>query len=301
MDIKMTTINEFILNEIFVIPELSEYKDMLNVFLTGSRASGGHTDKSDIDLDIICTQDIYAKIQENFFRNGKTKSIKASFYSLADIDYRAYFGDIGTLHFSITQQEKILTKLMNFDEVHMWIWSNAKLIIDNGISSVFNEKLFNFPQDILVDKLKRYYMDYHYYIIDAYPNNDTSNYMKHVAVYSIYSALLSIYRFSFLAEKQPFPYTEKLVTHIKTTKLYKEFSDVFKEIYGLLENISGEDAWGKIEKCRGMLCYDDVYECSDRLREFMDKALLEAGCEKEWVDAGYDNINDYLLSSSNRV
>ena len=296
MEITMTSIKKFVIDEIFVMPELLEHKDKLNVYLTGSRASGGYTDKSDIDLDIICPQDIYDKIQENFFCSGKNKSIKTSYYSLTDIDYRAYFGDIDVPHFSITPQEKVLTKIKHFDEVHMWIWSNAKLIIDNGISSVFDESLFVFPQDILLEKLKRYYMDYHYYIIDTYPNHDTSSDMKHIAVYAIYSALLCVYRFAFLAEKQPFPYTEKLVTHIKTTKLWKDFSSIFQEIYRLLENTSGEDAWSRIEKCRGMLCYDDVHECSDKLSKFMDNVLLEAGCEKEWVDAGYDNIDDYLLS-----
>lgn len=299
MEIKMTTIKEFVINEIFVMPELSEHKDKLNVYLTGSRATGGYTEKSDIDLDIICPQDIYDKIQENFLRSGKTSSIKASFYHLNDIDYHAYFGDIGNPHFSITPQEKILAKLKNFDEVNMWIWGNAKLLIDNGVSSVFTESLFVFSQDILIEKLKKYYMDYLYFIIDAYPNSDTSKDMKHIAVYSIYSALLSIYRFSFLAEKQPFPYIEKLITHVKTTKLYTAFANVFQEIYGLLENIDGEDAWERIEKCRAMLCYDDVYECSEELGEFMDDVMLKLGCDEEWVDAGYDNINDYLLSPFN--
>jgi len=296
MEIAIATIKDFVINEIFVMPELSEHKDKLNVYLTGSRATGGYTEKSDIDLDIICPQGIYDKIQANFVRSGKTPSIKASFYHLNDIDYQSYFGNIGNPHFSITPQEKIYAKLKNYDEVNMWIWGNAKLLIDNGISSVFNESLFVFPQNILIEKLKKYYMDFMYYIIDAYPNNDTSKDMKHIAVYSIYSALLSIYRFSFLAEKQPFPYTEKLVTHIKATKLYGAFANIFQEIYELLENINGEDAWKKIEKCRGMLCYGDVYECSEELEEYMDNVMLELGCEEEWVKAGYDNINDYLLS-----
>jgi hypothetical protein len=297
MEITMATIKEFVLNEIFVMPELSAYKDNLNVYLTGSRATGGYSDKSDIDLDILCPQDIYGKIQENFFRSGKTSSVKASFYNLDDVDWRAYFGDIGEPHFSISPQEKILAKLKKYDEVTMWIWGNAKLLVDNGVSSIFTQDLFVFPQDILIEKLKKYYMDYLYHIIDGYPSHDDSNDMKHIAVYSIYSALLSIYRFAYLAEKRPFPYTEKLVTHVKTTGLYKEFADTFQEIYRLLESIGGEDAWKKIEKCRGMLCYDDVYECSDALGKYMDAVLLKAGCDAEWVEAGYENINDYLLSS----
>ncbi|MCL2517644.1 MAG: hypothetical protein FWF15_03675 [Oscillospiraceae bacterium] len=286
MEITPESIREFVINEIFVIPELSNYTDNLNVYLTGSRATDGYSGKSDIDLDIVCKQDIYDKI----------RSVIPTFYSLADSNFRSYFGDIRIPHFSVSPQEKILAKLKNFDEVHMWIWGNAKLIIDNGISSVFDKSLFVFPQDVLIEKLKKIYMDFLYSIIDAYPNSDTSNDMKHIAVNSIYNALLSIYRFSYLAEKQPFPYTEKLVTHVKTKKLYMKFADTFKEIYILLENISGDGAWERIEKCRGMLCYDDKYECSDELGEYMDNVMLEAGCEKDWVEAGYDNIDDYLLS-----
>lgn len=296
MEISIESIKEFVINEIFVMPEISEYVKYLNVYLTGSRAIGGYSDKSDIDLDIICTQNIFDKIQENLFCSGKTHSIKASYYSLNNIDYRAYFGDIESPHFSISPQEKILVKLKNFDEVHMWIWSNAKIIIDNGISSILEKSLFYFPQDILIAKLKKYYMNFLYNIIDTYPSHDNSNDMKHIASYSIYNALINLYRFSFLAEKRPFPYTEKLITQVKTTNIYKECAGIFHEIYSLLENISGEDAWDRLEKCRGMLCYDDVYESSSKISELMDNALLELGCEAEWVSAGYDNIDDYLLS-----
>ncbi len=294
MEITIESIKRFVFNEILVMPELSEYKNYLNVYLTGSRASGGYSDKSDIDLDILCPQDIYEKIQERFFRSGKTHSIKASFYTLTDIDYQSYFGDIGNPHFSISPQEKILSKLREFDEVQMWIWSNAKIIINNG--SIFNEEFFIFPKNILIEKLKKYYMDFLYNIIDVYPSHEDSNEMKHIAVYSIYNSLINLYRFSFLAEGKPFPYTEKLVTHIKTTKFFKELADVFQGIYSLLENISGADTWDKLERCRGMLCYDDKYESAAKLSDLMDKAMLENGCEAEWVAAGYDNIDDYLLS-----
>ena len=298
MEITVETIKKFVVNEIFVMPELSEYRNDLNVYLTGSRATGEYSDDSDIDLDMICPQDIFDKIQGNFLKSGKTYSVKAAFYSLDSVDYQAYFGDIGIPHFSILPQEKILRKLQNFDEVQMWIWGNAKLIIDNAISSVFSAKLFSFPQDILITKLKKYYMEYLYNIIDAYPSHDNSDEMKHIAAWSVYSALLSLYRFSFLAENQPFPYTEKLITHVKTTKIYRECENIFREIYDLLENIGGEDAWDRLEKCRSMLCYDNVYESSEKIGELMDNALLEAGCEEEWVEAGYDNIDDYLLSNN---
>ena len=45
-----------------------------------------------------------------------------------------------------------------------------------------------------------------------------------------------------------------------------------------------------------MLCYDNLYESSRKISKYMDNTPPEAGCEKEWVEAGYNNIADYILS-----
>jgi len=64
----------------------------------------------------------------------------------------------------------------------------------------------------------------------------------------------------------------------------------------LLDNLNDNNAWNNLERIRGMLLYDDEYESSRRISRLIDEALLENGCEEEWVKAGYDNIDDYLLS-----
>lgn len=102
----------------------------------------------------------------------------------------------------------------------MWIWENAKPLILNKPVNVFPKELFVFPKDVLIEKLKRYYMEFLYYIIDVYPSHNNSYEMKHVAVHSILNSLINLYKFCYLAEKRAFSYTEKLLTHIKTTKIY---------------------------------------------------------------------------------
>lgn len=73
---------------------------------------------------------MYSKIQTSFYEDGKTDLLKALFYSIDNIDYLSYFGDIAPLHFSIIPLESIMQKLNNYDEVQMWIWRNSKVIID---------------------------------------------------------------------------------------------------------------------------------------------------------------------------
>jgi hypothetical protein len=197
-------------------------------------------------------------------------------------------------HFSVLSHDRILAKLSEFDEVQMWIWENAKPLILNNPSIIFKKELFIFPQTVLIQKLKKYYMEFLYYIIDGYPSHDDSYEMKHIAVYSILSGLINLYKFCYLAEKRAFPYTEKLVTHVKTTRIYNECVDIFEQIYRLLDNLNTNNFWDNIEKARGMLIYDDMYESSRRISALIDESLLENGCEVEWVKAGYNNIDDFL-------
>lgn len=159
-------------------------------------------------------------IQEQFLKSGKTHSIKASYYDLSDTNYKEYFGNISPPHFSLLPYEKLHKKISHYDEVNMWIWENAKPLILNKPVNVFPKELFVFPKDVLIEKLKRYYMEFLYYIIDVYPSHNNSYEMKHVAVHSILNSLINLYKFCYLAEKRAFSYTEKLLTHIKTTKIY---------------------------------------------------------------------------------
>jgi len=78
--------------------------------------------------------------------------------------------------------------------------------------------------------------------------------------------------------------------------MYIACANIFDEIYSLLDNLSGKDVRERSEKCRSMLCYDNLYASPRKISKHMDNALLEAGCEKEWVEAGYGNIADYILS-----
>jgi len=295
MAISTTTIQKFVHDQLFTIPELGEHTNDLSVYLTGSRDAGVFSDKQNVDFEIICTQSIFDEIQKNLLASGKTDSLLASFYDFENAGYEEYFECTTLPHFSVSPYERILEKLQRYDEVQMWMWKKARLIVDNGMT--IHEELFSFPQDVLIERLKKYYMEFNLSIIDAYPSIDDSDEMKHIAAYSIYNALINLYRFCFLAEKQPFPFTDSLVIHVKGTKMYAACESIFNEIYSLLGNLNGKDAWERLEKCRGMLCYDNIYPSSRKISEYMDNALLDAGCEKEWVDAGYNNIADYILSA----
>jgi predicted nucleotidyltransferase len=287
-------IKEFVADEILTLPEIKKYAGDINVLLTGSRAVGGYTDDSDIDLDILCPQAIFSDIQRNFYNNGKTPSINAAFYILTDSDYKSYFGEIPAPHFSIIPEERLINRIKKYDEVQMWIFKNAVKLFDNGISGKITDDMLCFQSEELLKKLKKYYLMFLYNVIDIYPSHANTEETKHIAAFSIYSGLIELYKFCFLAEKQAFPYTEKLINFVKTTKIYKECADTFNEIYLLLNNLSMDDAWERLERARGMVLYDDVYESSEKLGELMNEALLSNGCDDEWVKAGYDNIDELL-------
>jgi hypothetical protein len=282
--------------EVLSLQEFQDQENRIGVYLTGSRAVGGYTDTSDIDLDILCARSVFDELQRRFLAAGKTQTSKAAFYTLADSNYRQYFGNISPPHFSITPVESVIKRLQDYDEVQMWIWQNAKpVLICPDIEEQLNKSMNGFPPEVLLRKLKRYYLEHLYSVIDAYPAHQHNNETKHLAAFSIYNALYSLFRFVYLADSRPFPYTEKLLYHLQTTNIGSACASDFLEIFNLLEDISGKDAWTRLDKARGMLLFDAAYESARKIDALMTAALREYGCEENWLMAGYDNIDELLL------
>ncbi|MHC4481056.1 MAG: hypothetical protein ACYS1C_08850 [Planctomycetota bacterium] len=53
-------LDRFIEEQIYALPGVDGPSEVFTILLTGSRGAGIHTDESDVDIDLVCPQAIYA-------------------------------------------------------------------------------------------------------------------------------------------------------------------------------------------------------------------------------------------------
>ena len=151
----------------------------------------------------------------------------------------------------------------NYEDVPLWIWTNAKVIADphrqfRNIVRTFK----GYPKPVLVRKIKHRWLP----------------------------------RLFFLVEGQPFPYAEKLMHLAPQTKLGKRFAPMRGRAVNLVTGKAqpGRNPWKRPETAFELLARSDLRADCRRLEDACAKAMLRAGVEPEWVKADYSNIDELL-------
>ncbi len=116
------------------------------------------------------------------------------------------------------------------------------------------------------------------------------------AALSILNGIHELYRFFFIVEGKPYPYSEKLSIYKTETELGKRFKPFIDKILDLVVGRGqvSENAWERLDKAIELILYGDVSTESVEFFDACDNAIIEAGVEEEWVKAGYDNIDELL-------
>ncbi|WP_425448340.1 hypothetical protein [Dethiothermospora halolimnae] len=89
---------------------------------------------------------------------------------------------------------------------------------------------------------------------------------------------------------------EKLPLYVETTKLGKRFKPLLTKVLNLVTGYKFEriNVWDRLDKAIEILLYGDKSKEAYELSEACDKAMIDLGIEKYWVEAGYDNIDELL-------
>jgi len=108
--------------------------------------------------------------------------------------------------------------------------------------------------------------------------------------------MTELLRVFFLAEGKPYPYTEQLWPLARATRLGRDFLDMFQRVTDLVvgNRCAEQDIFERLLDAAKMLFWSDASEDCRRLDAALDQAMLDAGVEPRWVEAGFGNIDELL-------
>lgn len=289
----------YIDEQIFTLPGITNHKEKLTVLLTGSRALGTYSYNSDVDIDIICTRETFENIQHAMYQKKLTPNTRQAFYQLPTDGWDKYFGkEVSQPHFSITPIDVIEKQFKNYDDVGIWIWTNAVIINDplKQFKTII-ENFKGYTDDVLFKKVKYRYLLSLYWLIDGYPHHHKDKDEElFSASLSILNGIYEMYRLFFLLDGKPYPYAEKLPIYVSSTKLGKQFKAFLDKAINMTLGNGYENIpiWDRMDNVIEILLYGDRSREARELSEACDNALLSLGIDAEWVDSGYDNIDELL-------
>jgi len=296
--LKWDDLERYIIEQIYTLPGIDNHEEELSVLLTGSRAINAYSKNSDVDLDVICSKETFEKIQKEMYRKGLTPNINQAFYYLPEKGWEKYFGDdVGRPHFTITSLDVIENQISNYEDVPTWIWTNAVVINDpNDQFKDIVGKFKGYPHEILEKKIKYRYLLASYWLIDGYPHHHKKDEDIFPAMLSILNGIHELYRFFYIVEGKPYPYSEKLSLYVIETKLGSKFKLFIDRIINMVVGIGceRENAWERLDRAIELLLYGDVSPESVEFFDACDEAMIMAGIEEGWVKSGYDNIDELL-------
>jgi hypothetical protein len=291
-------LEKYIEDNIYTLPGIFDHREKLTILLTGSRAIGRYSENSDVDIDIVCPRNSYNQIQAEMFKRNLTGNIHNAFYRLPEVGWDKYFGErTGQPHFTITPIDIIEKDINEYQDTALWIWTNALIIQDpnNQFKNIIN-KFDGYPEDILKQKIKYRYLLASYWLIDGYPHNHSKNEELFSAVLSLINGIHELYRFFFIIEGKPYPYSEKLPSFVAETKLGKRFKPFLDKIFNMTIGLEQGDknVWERLDKAIELILYGNISRESVEFFDACDEAVIEAGIDEAWVKSGYDNVDELL-------
>ena len=300
-DIEEDALRRYLDEQVYSLPGTDHHREVFTIVLTGSRAMGKHTPESDVDIDVICPEEVYVPLQRACRDAGVTRSRESFWCPLSlkeEEEWRRYFGGNSVPHFCVNTLESLEQQFADCDDVALWIWSNARIIADpNRQFQRILEGFAGYPTDVLVKKIKYHWLMCWYWGIEVYPFHHNSDSELITAGTAVLNAILEMMRVFFLVEGRPYPYTEKLPHCVGTTKLGSRFGTFLEKLTSIVTGKSECQltAWERLDMASGLLLDDMNNPEAVELEEQTTKAIIAAGVEKEWMDDYFANMDELLL------
>jgi hypothetical protein len=286
----------YVEEQIYSLPDAP--REALSIVLIGSRAAGAYSDGSDVDLAALCPQAVYEAMLRAAREAGVARAEHSFFHVPRDGDPKRYFGaERGNPHFSLIPIEAVERQFRDYDDVPLWLWTNAKILTDPGdqLRRVV-EGFAGYPREVLVRKIKYRWLLAGYWEIDVTPHHPSCDEELLPAATAMVNAVNELLRVFFLVEGKPFPYPSKLMRLAAQTALGREFLPMLQRVVDLVvgRGCAELDPWERLDRAFTMLAMSSDPHCR-RLERACGRAMIAAGVDPAWVAADYDNIDELLL------
>jgi hypothetical protein len=287
-------LQRYIQEQIYSLPGTNEHREVFTVLLTGSRATGTHGPRSDVDIDVVCPQAVYELVLSASQATGIIKAPGSFFRVLEGDDWGRYFGkERGRPHFSVTPLEQVEQHIRAYEDVPLWIWTNAHVLQDpNDQFRRTIEKFHGYPQEVLLREIRYRWMMAGYWEVECYPHHHGPDYEFLPGAAALLNAVNELLRLFFLVEGRPFPNTKRLMVHAEHTNLGKQFCGMLREIVSLVIAAErGESStWDRLDRASEMLSGET--RAAEELEDGCMRAMIEAGVDPQWAKADFRNIEE---------
>jgi len=294
-------LQRYIEEQIYTLPGTDRHRGVFTVLLTGSRAVGTHAPTSDVDIDVLCPQSICDSVRRACFEAGIISSVDSFWCSLKGDNWDRYFGEkMGRPHFSLNSLETVERQFAQYEDVPLWIWTNARIITDPGEQfQRVRDRFHGYPKDVLVRKIKYRWLLSGYWAVDGYPGNHAGDDEFLAAASSVLYSFQELLKMCFLVEGRPFPYPEKLMQEAETTDLGKELGPVIRRSVNLAVGKAEPDLdpWERLDRAIEPVRHQDPGTEGERLWNACARAMVAAGVDEKWVEADWENIHELLSGS----
>ena len=304
MDWKPTGIDEnaflrYVEEQIYALPGVDKPEEAFTILLTGSRATGTDGPASDVDIDVLCRRATYEALHRACLDAGIINANKSFFLVVPEEHWERYFGgEKGRPHFSVTSLDHVERQFREYEDVWMWVWTNARIVRDperqfERIVGAFQ----GYPPDILVRKLKYRWLLAGYWAVELFPHHHTtSNEGLLAASAALLSAVHEYLRLFLLADGRCFPYAERLPQVAADTELGRQYLPMMQRTVDLVVGPAGADmtVWERLDEAAGGLI-DGDRESVDAFERTCGEKMIQAGVEPEWMAADFRNIDELLL------
>lgn len=292
------SLQQYIEEQIYTLPGTHRHREQFAIALTGSRAYGRHAKTSDVDLDVVCSREVFEDVHKASLEAGLIKSPTGLFCVLPRKDWERYFSkEKGRPHFSLTPLDVVQRHFGEYNDVSIWIWTHAKILHDPGerLEQII-QGFTGYPKEILIRKIKYHWLASAYWAIEVVPTNFKRKDDLLATITGLCNSINELLRVFFLVESKPYPYPEKLMQLAGFTKLGNKFKPLLKDCVDLIGGRvkSDLDPWTRLEDVFNTLWCCDISESATQLDEACAKAMISAGLDPVWVEADYGNIGELL-------
>ncbi|HIJ64417.1 MAG TPA: hypothetical protein HPP77_00595 [Candidatus Hydrogenedentes bacterium] len=297
--IKQDALERYVEDQVYSLPGIECHRDAFTVLLTGSRATGFHNPRSDVDIDVLCPQHMYEAVHRSAMEAGIISTPKSFFVVAPDKGWEQYFGaEIGRPHFSLTCLDHVASHFRAYSDVWIWVWTHAKAVRDpGGQFQRMVDAYKGYPKDVLVGKIKYRWLLAGYWAVELFPyHHSRADADLLPASAAILNAVNEFLRVFSLVEGKPFPYTEKLLHHAQSTELGREFLPMLQNAVDLVVGNAAPhtQVWDRLDAAAAALI-DGDNEAVARFEAVCGEKMVQAGVEPRWVKDDFRNIDELLL------
>jgi hypothetical protein len=185
--------------------------------------------------------------------------------------------------------DPIQEAIQSYNDVVIWIWSNAQPILDRQDAVARLKNAFRgYPQETLEKKLKQHFLkDFHLSVHGLTYRPESQNVFA--VVHALTSKIAEFCRMCCLLDGRPFPYEKWLLRACAETIVGGQLIPIFTRVLASLTELDN-DLQKHWKMVRSAIDAIDTEAC-----DILEQAMVSWGIDRDWLERAYYRRHDVLF------